>query len=39
MKSWLQENGTELYSLHNEGKSVVTETFFRILKNKTYKYI
>ena len=28
-----------MYSTHNEGKSVVTERFIRILKNKIYKYM
>ena len=28
-----------MYSTHNEGKSVVTERFIRILKDKIYKYI
>ena len=27
----------EMYSTHNEGKSVVSERFIRTLKNKTYK--
>ena len=26
-------------SIHNEGKSVVAETFIRTLKTKTYKYM
>ena len=26
-----------MYSMHNEGKSVIAERFIRILKNKTYK--
>ena len=39
MKSWLEKNGTEMYSRHNEGKSVVAERFVRILKNKNYKYM
>ena len=30
MKSWLQDNGIEMYSTHNEGKSVVAERFIRI---------
>ena len=34
MKSWLQDNNIEMYSTHNEGKSVVAERFLRILKNK-----
>ena len=25
MKSWLEKNATEMYSTHNEGKSVVAE--------------
>ena len=29
MKSWLQDNDTEMYSKHNEGKSVVAERFIR----------
>ena len=33
MKSWLKDKGIEIYSTHNEGKSVVTETFFKTLKN------
>ena len=28
-----------MYSIHNEGKSVVTERFIRTLKNKIYKYM
>ena len=39
MKSWLEKNGTEMYSRHNAGKSVVAERFVRILKNKNYKYM
>ena len=27
MKSWLQDNDTEMYSTHNEEKSVVAERF------------
>ena len=34
-KKWLKENNIEMYSAHNEGKSVVTERFIRTLK-KTY---
>ena len=37
MKSWLQD--IEIYSTHNEGKSVVAERFIRTLKNKIYKYM
>ena len=39
MKSWLEKTGKEIYSTHNERKSVVAERFIRILKNKIYKYI
>ena len=28
-----------MYSIHNEGKSVVTERFIRTLKTKIYKYM
>ena len=28
-----------MYSIHNEGKSVVAERFIRILKTKIYKYM
>ena len=28
-----------MYSIHNEGKSVVTEKFIRTLKTKIYKYM
>ena len=38
MKSWLK-NDIKMYSAHNEGKSVVAETFIKTLKNKLYKYI
>ena len=38
MKSWLEKNNIEMYSAHNEGKSVVAERFIRTLKNKIYKY-
>ena len=27
MKSWLQDNDIEMYLTHNEGKSIVAETF------------
>ena len=38
-KKWLKDNDIEMYSIHNEGKSVVAERFIRTLKNKTYKYM
>ena len=37
MKSWLEKNYIEMYSRHNEGKSVVAERFITILKIKIYK--
>ena len=39
MKSFLQNNNIELYSMHNEGKSVVAERSIRTLKTKIYKYM
>ena len=39
MKSLSQHNDTEVYSMHNEGKSVTAERFTRTLKNKIYKYV
>ena len=39
MKSWLEKNDLEMYSAHNEGKSVIAERFIRTLKNKIYKYM
>ena len=39
MKSWLEKNDIELYSSHNEGKSVVAERFIRTIKDKIYKHM
>ena len=39
IKSWLQDNDIEIYSIHNEGKNVVAERLFITLKNQIYKYI
>ena len=51
MKSWLEKNSIafkiiiiiiiiiKMYSTHNEGKSVVAESFMRTLKNKIFKYM
>ena len=36
MKSWLHDNGLEMCSTHNEGKS---ERFIRTFKNKSYKHM
>ena len=38
-KKWLKDNDIEMYSIHNERKSVVAERFIRTLKNKIYKYM
>ena len=38
-KKWLKDDDIEMYSIHNEGKSVVTERFIRNLKTKIYKYM
>ena len=37
VKKWLKDNDIEIYSIHNEGKSVVAEGFIRTLKTKIYK--
>ena len=39
MKSWLEKNEIEMYSMFNEEKSVIAERFVRTLKNKIYKYM
>ena len=39
MKSWLGKNDIEMYSAHNDGKSVVAERFIRALQNKIFKYM
>ena len=38
-KKWLKNNDIEMYSVHNEGKSVGAERFVRTLKSKIYKYM
>ena len=38
-KKRLNDNDIEMYSIHNEGKSVVAERFIRTLKTKIYKYM
>ena len=38
-KNWLKDEGIEIYSMYNEGKSVVPERFIRTLKNKLYKHM
>ena len=39
LKKWLKDKDIEMYSIHNEGKSVVAERFIRTLKNKIYNYM
>ena len=34
MKSLLRDNGSDIYSKHNEGTSAVAERFIKTLKNK-----
>ena len=38
-KYWLEKNSIEMYSAHNERKSVVTERIIRILKTEMFKYM
>ena len=37
MKSWLEKTDIEMYSTHNEGKSVFAGRFIRTIKNRIYK--
>ena len=39
LKKQLRDNDIEIYSIHNEGESVVPERFIRTLKSKIYKYM
>ena len=39
MEPWLQDNEIEMYSIHNEEKSIIAERFICILKNKIYKFM
>ena len=39
LKSWLEKNAIEIYSTHNEEKSIAAERFIRTLKNKIHKYM
>ena len=38
-KKWLKDNDIEMYSIDNEGKSVIAERSIRTLKTKIYKYM
>ena len=39
MQEWLKNNNALIYSIHDEGKSVITERFIKTLKAKIYKKI
>ena len=39
MKSRIEKSVVEMYSTHNEGKSVLAKKFIKILKKKIYKYM
>ena len=39
LKKWLKDNDVEMYSIHNEGKSVLAERFIRTLKSKIFKHM
>ena len=39
IKSWLERNNIEMYSTHNEGKSVIAERSIKALKNKIDKHM
>ena len=38
-KKWLNDNDIEMYSIHNEEKSVAAERLIRNLKTEIYKYM
>ena len=38
-KEWLEKNGIEMYSTHNEGKSFVAERFIRTIRSSIYNYM
>ena len=35
----VKKKGIEMYSAHNEGKSIAAKRFIRTLKNKIYKHM
>ena len=39
MKSWLEKNAMEIYSIYNERKPVIAERFIKTLKSKIYKFM
>ena len=38
-EKWLKDNDIEMYSIHNEGKSIAAERFIRTLMTKICKYM
>ena len=38
-ESWLKENDIQMYTTHNEWKSVVSGRLIRTLRNKIYEYM
>ena len=38
-KKWLEKNGIEMYSTHNERKSFVAERFIRTIRSNIYNYM
>ena len=38
-KKWLKDNDIEMYSIHDDGKSVVAERLIITLKTKIYKFM
>ena len=38
-KKWLKDSDIEMYSIHNEGKSVVAARLVRTLKTEIYKFM
>ena len=36
---WLKDNDDEMYSINNEGKSIVAERYIRTLKNEIHKHM
>ena len=39
MKSWLHNNGIEMYSIRKKGKSIIAERYIRTLESKIFKYM
>ena len=37
MQEWLDNNNIPMYTIHNEGKSVIADRFIKTLKGKTHK--